>query len=151
MSPVQALLLAVGVLALAGAAVLNVTGEHADFEPPAPTDATAELVGFADRTQTWLRLQEANGAPADVFAYASWEQLGIEGATGDRLRTDAGCYTLRAASRFVLIEAAPRCGDDWTEAAQVFGASPDAAELNRRLSDGRSAGWRALRSVELGG
>ena len=147
MSPVQALLLAVGVLALLGAAVLNVTGEHAGFEPSAPTDATAELVGFAERAQAWLRLQEANGAPADVFAYATWEQFGLSGATGDRLRTDAGCYTLRASSRFVQVEAAPRCGAEWTEAVQVFGSTPGAAELNRRLDDGRPAGWRALPEV----
>ena len=152
MSPVQALSLAVAVLALAGATVLNLTGEHADWTPPAPTSLTAELAGFADRTQAWLRLQATNAAPENVFAYASWAQLGVEGAHGTRLRTAAGCYDLRAADRFVLIEARPSCQDAlWTEALQVFGASPEAAELNRRLSDGRASGWRGLRSVELGG
>ena len=150
MSSVQALLLAVAVLALAGAAALNVAGAHAGYAPPAPTDTTAELVALADRTQAWLRLQERHGAPADVFAYATWAQLGVDGARGDRLQTDAGCFTLRAARRFVQIEAAPRCGEAWTEAAQVFGSAPGAAEINRRLSNGRPAGWRALRQAEAG-
>ena len=148
MSSLQSLLLALGVAALLGAAALNVTGRYADWQPPAPNAATAELVGYGERVQAWVALQETHGAPADVFQYATWEQLGVAGAVGTTLRTETACYALRAHARFVTIEAAPSCADAWTEAVQVFGSARDAAEINRRLSDGRLAGWRAIRPAD---
>ena len=149
MSALQSSLLALGVIALAGAVSLNVSGRYADYQPPAPNAATAELVEFADRTRAWLDLQAQNGAPADVFQHASWPQLGVAQAVGETLRTDAACYRLRAEARFVLITSAPSCAVDWTEAVQVFGASPDAVEINRRLHDGRLGGWRDLSDADV--
>lgn len=148
MSPLQSALLAVAVIALVGASALNLTGRHADWQPTPPHAATAELVGYADRARAWVALQEQNGAPTDVYRYATWQQLGVSDAVGSQLRTEAGCFTLRAEARFVWIEVADVCGQDWATAVQVFGASNGSAEINRRLADGTASGWRGITDAD---
>lgn len=151
MSPLQSALLAVAVVALAGAAALNLSGRYADWEPVQPHTATPDLADYADRTRAWLALQSGNDAPPDVFRYATWRQLGVEGAVGSRLVTPAGCFQLRAEARFVWIDVANRCDAQWHTAVQVFSASPDGAEINRRRPDGGLTGWRALTDADRAG